>query len=200
MWNLLVRLMLRNRPGILVVIGLLTIVMGWQGLSVKLSYNNAMMLPSSDSSVQTYNAFKQKFGEDGSVLVIGTTNKNMFQLDHLNAWYDLTNDINKIDGIEGITSITRAVNMIKNDSLRVFEFVPLVKERLTTQAQADSLKKLVFSLPFYQGLLFNQETDTYLMAVTLNKDKLNDKARLTVTDNIVKRAKLYEKSTGNKLH
>jgi len=192
--------MLRNRPGILVVIGLLTIVMGWQGLSVKLSYNNALMLPSSDSSVQTYNAFKQKFGEDGSVLVIGITNKNMFQLDQLNAWYDLTNDINKIDGVEGITSITKAVNMIKNDSLRVFEFEPLVKERLTTQAQADSLKKLIFSLPFYKGLLFNPETNTYLMAVTLEKDKLNDKSRLTVTDNIVKRARLYEKSTGNKLH
>lgn len=158
------------------------------------------MLPSSDSSVVTYNKFKQKFGEDGSVLVIGITNKNMFQLDQLNAWYDLTNDINKIDGVEGITSITKAVNIVKNDSAKVFEFVPLVKERLKTQAEADSLRNLVFSLPFYKGLLFNPDTETYLMAVTLNKDKLNDKARLTVTDNIVKRAHLYEKTTGNTLH
>ncbi len=200
MWNLLVRLMLRNRPTILVMIGLLTLLMGWQGLSVKLSYNNNAMLPSTDSSVVVYNSFKEKFGEDGSVFVIGLTNKNMFQLDQLNAWFDLTNDISKIDGVEGITSITKAANMVKNDSLRMFEFKPLAPERYTTQAQADSLKELVYALPFYQGLLFNPETESYLMAVTLNKDILNDKIRITVTDNIVKRARSYEQETGNKLH
>ncbi len=200
MWNLLVRLMLRNRPTILIMIGLLTILMGWQGLSVKLSYNNNAMLPSTDSSVVAYNNFKAKFGEDGSVLVIGLTNKNMFELDQLNAWFDLTNDISKIQGVEGITSITRAVNIIKNDSLRVFEFKPLATARFTTQAQADSLKELIYSLPFYRGLLFNPDTESYLMAVTLNKDMLNDKSRIVVTDNIVERARIYEQQTGNKLH
>jgi len=192
--------MLRNRPAILVVIGLLTVFMGWQGLNVKLSYNNMSMLPASDSSVIVYNKFKEKFGEDGSVLVIGLTNKNMFRLDQINAWYDLTNEISRIDGVEGVTSITRAANMVKNDSLRQFQFKPLMSGKLDTQAQADSLRKLVFSLPFYQGLLFNPDTETYLMAVTLNKDKLNDKARLTVTDNIVEAAQAFAEKTGNELH
>jgi uncharacterized protein len=92
--------MLRNRLVILIVIGLLTLIMGWQGLNVKLSYNNMAMLPSSDSSVIVYNKFKEYFGEDGSVFVIGVTNKDMFRVDQLNAWFDLTNDISKIDGIE----------------------------------------------------------------------------------------------------
>lgn len=200
MWNLLVRILLRNRPGILIVIGLLTIVMGWQGLSVQLSYNGNTMLPKSDSSVIEYQAFKDKFGEDGSMLVIGLTNKNMFRLDQINAWYDLSENIKKIDGVQGITTITKAVNIVKNDSTHSFEFVPLVTSRLTTQAQADSLKKLVYSLPFYKGLLYNAETESYLMAVTLDKNKLNDKSRLTVTDNIVKCAKQFEKETGNELH
>ncbi|MGE5317031.1 MAG: efflux RND transporter permease subunit [Chloroflexota bacterium] len=192
--------MLRNRPAILVIIGLLTVFMGWQGLSVKLSYNNTAMLPSSDSSVVVYNQFKQKFGEDGSVLVIGLTNKEMFRLDQINAWYDLTNDISKIDGIEGVTSITRAANLVKNNSLKKFEFKPLMTEKLKTQAQADSLRKQVFAMPFYKGLLFNPKSETYLMAVTLNRDKLNDKARLTVTDNIVTAAEAFAAKTGNQLH
>lgn len=192
--------MLRNRPAILVIIGLLTVFMGWQGLSVKLSYNNTAMLPTSDSSVLLYSRFKEKFGEDGSVLVIGLTNKNMFRLDQINAWYDLTNEIARIDGVEGVTSITRAANMVKNDSLKKYEFKPLMTRKLETQAQADSLRKQVFAIPFYEGLLFNPETETYLMAVTLNKDKLNDKARLTVTDNIVNTAEKFAFKTGNDLH
>lgn len=200
MWNFLVRLILRNRLAILIIIGLFTVVMGWQGLSVKLSYNNTAMLPSSDSSVIIYSKFKEKFGEDGSVLVIGMTNKNMFRLDQLNAWYDLTKAIVKIDGVEGVMSITRAVNMVKNDSLRSFQFVQLMPEKLKTQAEADSLKKRVLAMPFYEGLLFNPETDTYLMAVTLNKNKLNDKSRITVTDNIVEQAEQFREKTGNELH
>jgi predicted RND superfamily exporter protein len=174
--------------------------MGWQGLSVKLSYENTTMLPASDSSVVTYKAFKDKFGEDGSVLVIGITNKDMFRLDQINSWLDLTDTVSKINGVQSVTSITRAADMVKNDSLHEFVFVPLVTERLQTQAQADSLRNLVFSLPFYEGLLFNPETDTYLMAVTLEKDKLNDKSRLIVTDNIVTAVKKYEKKTGNEIH
>lgn len=200
MWNFLVRLILRNRPTILIIIGILTVLMGWQGLSVKLSYNNSAMLPASDSSVIAYKAFKQKFGEDGSVLVIGVTNKNMFKLNEINAWYDLTNDISNLDGIEGVTSITKAANMIKDDSIRSFTFQTLMSKRLETQAQADSLQAQVYSMPIYKGLLYNPESETYLMAVTLDKNKLNDKSRMTVTDNIVNRAKKYEQLTGNELH
>lgn len=200
MWNFLVRLMLRNRPTILIVIGILTILMGWQGLSVELSYENTTMLPASDSSVVTYKAFKDKFGEDGSVLVIGITNKDMFRLDQINSWFDLGEQVSKIEGVQSVTSITRAADMVKDDSLHEFRFLPLVTERLKTQAQADSLKSLVFSLPFYEGLLFNPKTNTYLMAVTLEKEKLNDKSRLVVTDNIINSARAFEKESGNKIH
>ncbi|MCB9014986.1 MAG: MMPL family transporter [Lentimicrobiaceae bacterium] len=200
MWNLLVRLILRNRPGILVVIGLITIFMAWQGLDVKLSYDNMRMLPANDTAVLDYEDFRHRFGEDGSVLVIGIENPDMFKLDELNAWYDLTTDMSQIEGVAGVMSIARAANIVKNDSLRKFEFLPVMSERLTTQAQADSMKAQIHSLRFYEGLLYNSKTNAYLLAVTLNKDKLNDKSRLEVTDNIVKRAEAYTAQTGHELH
>lgn len=200
MWNLLVRLILRNRPGILVVIGLITIFMAWQGLDVKLSYDNMRMLPANDTAVLDYEDFRHRFGEDGSVLVIGIENPDMFKLDELNAWYDLTTDMSQIEGVAGVMSIARAANIVKNNSLRKFEFLPVMSERLTTQAQADSMKAQIHSLRFYEGLLYNSKTNAYLLAVTLNKDKLNDKSRLVVTDNIVKRAEAYTAQTGHELH
>jgi len=200
MWKILVRLILRNRPGILITIGILTIAMAWLGTGVKLSYDNSRMLPSDDPTVVEYDAFKQRFGEDGSIFVIGVTNPDMFRLDEFNAWYDLTNDMTKIDGIEGVTSITKASNIIKNDSLRKYDFVPLVPVKPTTQSEVDSLKKSILSLKFYEGLLHNPKTQTYLLAVTLNKKRLNDKSRMVVTDNIVKRANEYAAQTGHQLH
>jgi hypothetical protein len=174
--------------------------MAWQGSGVKLSYDNSRMLPSDDPTVVEYDSFKKRFGEDGSVFVIGVTNPDMFRLDEFNAWYDLTMDMQKIDGVEAVTSIAKAANIVKNDSLRRYDFLPLVASRPATQAQADSLKDKILSLGFYKGILYNPQTNTYLLALTLDKKRLNDKGRLVITDNIVKRAAAYTALTGHELH
>jgi len=200
MWKFLVRFIFRNRPGILITIGILTVLMAWLGMGVQLSYNNSRMLPADDPAVVEYEAFKKLFGEDGSVLMIGVTNPDMFRLDQFNAWYDLTFDMTKIDGVEGVLSIAKAADIVKNDSIRKYDFLPLVQAKPVTQAGADSLKEKILSLKFYDGLLYNSTTNTYLLAITLNKQRLNDKSRLVLTDNIVARANAYAAQTGQELH
>lgn len=160
----------------------------------------ARMLPYSDTSYQEYDHFKRQFGEDGNVLVIGVINPKMFELKELNAWYDLGNTIKKIDGIQEVASITRAVNVVKNDSLKKYEFIPVVRKPLQTQAEADSLKVKIMNLKFYEGLLYNPKTNAYLLAVTLDKKKLNDKSRLVLVDKISSLATAYKVQTGHDLH
>jgi len=169
MWNILVRLILRNRLGILIGIGIITVAMAFMAFRVKLSYEMAKMLPQDDSLSVQYDHFKKRFGEDGNVLVIGTINPNIFRLDEFNAWYDLGNTLRKIDGIEEVVSLTRAVNMVKNDSLHQFLFSGVVKKRPTTQAEVDSLKKILLSLRFYEGFLYNTKTKACLMGITLDR-------------------------------
>ena len=174
--------------------------MGWKGLGVKLSYDNASILPADDSFIVDYAAFKKKFGQDGSIIVIGVENPSMFKLQDFNYWYDLTTDMTKISGVEGVMSIAKAVTIQKNDSLHQFDLIPLVASRPTTQACVDSLKNRIMSLPFYDGLLFNSKTDVYILAITLKKEVLNDKIRMVITDNIVNRAKEYSAQSGRELH
>jgi predicted RND superfamily exporter protein len=174
--------------------------MGWKGLGVKLSYDNASILPSDNSYILDYKAFKKMFGEDGSVIVIGVENPDMFKLKEFNLWYDLTSDMTKIEGVEGVMSITKATALLKNDSLHQFDFIPTVASRPTSQADVDSLRKSILSLKFYDGLLFNSKTDAYILAITLKKSVLNEKIRMTITDNIVSRAEKYEAACGHELH
>jgi uncharacterized protein len=200
MWKYLTRILLRNRLIILIFIFLLTAFMGWKGTSVKLSYENASILPSDDSYIIDYEAFKKRFGEDGSVIVIGVENPNMFQLKDFNLWYDLTSDMTKVYGVEGVTSITKAATIQKNDSIHQFEFLPTVASRPTTQACVDSLKNKIMSLKFYDGLLFNSKTNVYILAITLKKSVLNEKIRMSITDDIVNRAEVYSAQSGHALH
>lgn len=151
--------------------------MAYQAMNVQLSTELARMLPWSHKASEDYENFKLMFGEDGNVFVVGVQNDKMFDLKYFNDWYDAAENIKKLDGIEEIVTITRTLNVIKNDSIKKFEFKRVVQQKPTTQKELDSIKKVIYSLPFYRDILYNPKTNAYLMAITLNKEKLNDKSR-----------------------
>ena len=177
MWTHLVRFILRNRLLNLIIIGLITVFFGYKAFDVQLSYDLVKMLPAHDATSIEYENFKKTFGEDGSVFFIAVHDDELFTLKKFNAFYDLTNKINEIDGVEGIVSVTKLYQLVKNDSLKNFDFKKVVEEKPKTQKELDSLKNIIYSLPFYDNLLFNKATNVYLMAITLDKNKLNTKSR-----------------------
>jgi uncharacterized protein len=200
MWTILVRLILRNRLGFIIAITLLTGFMAYNALNVQLSYELARMLPASDSSAVEYEAFKQRFGEDGNVFAVGVENKDIFKIEKFNALYDLCSDIKKLDGIEEVVSITRLATIVKNDSTKKFDFKRVVSTRPKTQEEVDSLKKEINSLMFYKGLLYNSKTGSYLVAITLDKYKINDKSRTALIHEILKHTESFKTKTNSEIH
>ncbi len=200
MWTLLVRLILRNRLGIIIGVTILTGFMAYEALTVQLSYELPRMLSSSDSALIKYDIFKSRFGEDGNVVAVAVKNDKIFELSQFNALYDLCENIRKKDGIEEVVSITRAVNIVKNDSLKKFAFKKLVPHRPTSQQEVDSIKAHIFSLPFYQGLLYNKAESTYLIALTVDKNKINDKSREGLIMDIKSTIDKYHEKTGTEIH
>lgn len=180
MWQIIVRFILRNRLAILIAIGLATIFMAYKGSQIKMSYEMAKTLPDDDPISVEYDNFKNKFGLDGSVIFVGIQDSDLYTLNHFNDWYDLCNEVAETDGIQGVASVSKLFNLVRNDSLKKFQFLPISKEKPKTQAEVDSIKKLIYSLPLYDGRLFNKETDVSLMMITLDKKILNSKARIAL--------------------
>ncbi|MEO8086872.1 MAG: efflux RND transporter permease subunit [Bacteroidota bacterium] len=147
---------------------------------VKLSYETAKILPDDDSTLVTYNNFKKKFGEDGSVMIIGFQSPDLFKLELFNHWYDFSQEIKKVEGIQEVVSTARSYNVVRNDSLQRLDFKPILARRPVSQAELDSVKSIFMNLPFYDGLLFNKETNVTVMAITLDQDKINTKGRIEI--------------------
>ena len=184
MWQFLVRLILRNRLTILIVIGVLTIFMGYMGSKIKMSYEMARMLPSSDPINIEYENFKKQFGLDGSVIFVAIQDPDLFTVDHYNSWYDLSNEVLDIHGVREVVSVSRLYNLLRNDSLKKFQFLPVSSQRAKSQQEVDSIKHIIYNLPLYDGRLFNKETDVSLMMITLDKEVLNSKARIGLVKQI----------------
>ena len=194
------RFILKHRTLLVVILALCTIFMTFKGQDVRLSYDNSSLLPDKDSTLIEYREFRKLFGEDGNVIVIGTINPDIFKLDQFNAWADLANTVRKIDGVREVMSITRAINLVKNDSTHQFDVLPLVRKKATSQAEVDSLKNLILSLKMYEGLLFNPKTKATLMTITIDKKKVNDESRIVLIDNIVKDVEAYRMANNVEVH
>ena len=200
MFTKISRLLLRNRILIIIILSAFTAYMAFQAQSVKLSYENTSLLSAKDSVMIDYQKFTKQYGEDGNVLMIGIKNPDIFTLTQFTAWYDLGNSIRSIDGVQDVISMTRGLNLFKNEKTHQFDYFPLVKKRPTTQQQVDSLKNTILGLKFYEGMLYNPKTNAALMAITLDKNKLNDKSRIALVANIVDAASVYEKQNKVEVH
>ena len=184
MWQFIVRIILRYRLLILISIGLITIFMGYTGSKIKMSYEMASMLPDDDPISVEYQHFKKQFGQDGSVIFVAVKDPKLFTLKHYRAWYDLTQKVSEIEGVKGVVSAARAFSLIRNDSLKKFDFKPILNHPPASQAEVDSVKKVLYTLPLYEGRLFNKETDVNLMMITLDKTVINSKKRIPLIGEI----------------
>lgn len=174
--------------------------MGYHALKVKMSYEMAKMLPADDQVSIDYENFKKNFGEDGSVLFLGIKDSLLFNLKQFNGWWDLTYQIKEIEGVEEVISIGRLYYLSRNDSLKKFDFKPVVPFKPRTQSELDSLKKLIVNLPFYEGKIFNKAESSTLMAITLDRKKLNSKKRIELIKEIEQFAQIYSKKYNNEVY
>lgn len=200
MWKYIIRHILRNRLGNLIAIVLITAFMGYKATEVHLSYEMAQMLPESDSTSIEYRNFKNTFGQDGAVMFIGMRDPSIFELENFSRWYDLSEDIRHIEGVEEVLSISRCYNLHRNDSLKKLKLLPVLTGKPSTQAEVDSIKNLINSLPFYEGMLYKKETGATIMMITLDAKRLNTKKRVQIIQNIADRADRFTEESGLDTH
>jgi uncharacterized protein len=185
MSQFLVRLILRNRLVNLIIILILTGYMAYMATGLKISYDFQQMLPFTDSVSIEYYHFKEVFGEDGAVMFIGIKSDELFELKEFNDWWDLTYSIKAMEGVQEVVSLGRIYQLQKDDSLRKLNFDLVFKNKPRSQAELDSLKNVVLSIPFYEGFLINKKTNATLMMITLDQQQLKNKDRVKLVRDIV---------------
>src|SRR5215203_3123549 len=146
MWNILARTILRFGYLLLVILLVVTAFLGWRASKVKLSYEFAKAIPTDNPKYIAYQEFRQKFGDDGNLLVIGIQTKNIFQQAIFNNYYELHENLKNVAGVEDVISMPSAVNLIKDSATEKLEAQSIFKG-LTSQQQIDSSKNVFYSLP-----------------------------------------------------
>ena len=160
--------------------------MGYFGVTrIELNHKFQTMLPKNDTVNLIYQDMKARFGEDGMIMVIGINDKNLYSLNNFQQWKKMGDDIKKIDGVDSVFSVAHMYGLYKHDTLKKFELRAISPNMPQTQSEVDSIKNVVHSFPFYNGLLYNDTTGASLMMVFINPEKFNSKERGTTVADVI---------------
>jgi len=200
MWQQLAKFVLKNRLILLCLLLLTTVWMGYYASKVKLSYEFARAIPTDNPKYKEYMSFKQLFGDDGNMLVIGVQTKDFFNQKKFTAYQELQQEIKKVHCVEDVLSVPVAVMLIKDSIEEKLISQKIFADHYNNQNELDSAAAVFMNLPFYKTLLYNLDSAAYVMAVKINKDSLNSPARVKIVDGIMKATATYERNSGVEVH
>jgi len=200
MWESLARWVLRWKYLLLVILALLTAFFAYHASQVKLSYEFAKAIPLDNPKYKAYQSFKRTFGEDGNLMVIGLQTDSMFRENFFNDYANLSRDIGGVHGVEDVLGVPSATNLLKDTLSEKLLATRVFASREMSQSELDSPSRVFLNLPFYRNVLYNPETNAYLLAVRINKDVLNSAGRTAVVDEIVSWAEIFSRQHNLPVH
>jgi uncharacterized protein len=200
MWQKIGLFVYKFRFPLVVFLLLSTALMGWFAKDVKLSYDFSKSIPTDNPKFKTYQQFREKFGEDGGLLVGAIQTDQLFTPDIFRAYVDMQKKLKKIKGVEDVTSITNTVNLTQNEETEKLTSYKIFNDSII-DAKSLATQKIIFEgLPIYKYLLYNPDTKTYLCGIKINADSLNSKSRESVVGQVAAALEEFQTKTKIEMH
>jgi len=200
MWESLARLVLKFRLFLLLFLLTATGFMAYHASRVKLSYDFNSSIPTDNPKYIANLNFRKQFGDDGNLLVVGVQTDKLFEKEIFSGYIALGEKLKKITGVDDVLSTPMAINLVKDSVTEKPHALAIFPAHPQSQAEIDSGKSVFRSLPFYKGLLYNAETNTWLMAVRVNKDVMNSAKRIVTVNAIIKEVKAFGAQHNLEMH
>ncbi|MDY8136749.1 efflux RND transporter permease subunit [Aquimarina sp. 2201CG5-10] len=177
-WNTLAGIILRNRAAIFIGIIGITVFLGFQWKNMRFSFTEANLLPDDHQVNIEYQNFLEKFGDEGNLIVMAVKDSSLFTPEKLKAWNEFNDSFKKYSEIDLVISLADLKKLKKEDNPPRFELVPFITDSIYTEKLVDEYKQELFNkLPFYEGLVFSNKSETIQSALYLNKDIVNTNIR-----------------------
>ncbi|MCL9806461.1 MMPL family transporter [Flavobacterium amniphilum] len=197
-WELIARIILRNRITILLGVILITVAFASQWKYIRFTQSEANLIPADDKVNIDYNNFLDKFGEEGNLIVIATKDPSLFTPKVFKAWTEMMHNISNHKEVDLVISVDNLKTLTKNDTIQSFQLANLVDSKKTADPKylQEVRNELLNNLPFYEGLLFNKKSGAIRSAIYIDKKIVNTKARKEyILNSLIPEINKFEKET-----
>ncbi|HEY9008519.1 MAG TPA: efflux RND transporter permease subunit [Ohtaekwangia sp.] len=200
MWNRVAQFIIRFRLPLIILIGLITVVMGYFASRVQMSYEFARTVPPHDPDMILLNKFKAQFGEDGNLIAVGVKDSAVYKLDNFKAFTQLTRDLKSIEGVNEVVSLPVIKMILKDTAQSRFYLQSIFSDTVQHQKTLDSLLALAYNQKVYMGHIVNPNNGATMMLVSVKKEYMNSSKREALAQSLLDAGKKFEEKTKIQLH
>ncbi len=177
-WPAVARIILRNRILILILVAATTVFLALQWKNIQLSNTEVNILPDDHIASIQYNIFTGLFGEEGNAIVFAIRDPKLFNPDNFNRWNKFSKQLEAFPEVDFVVSTDNLQVLVKDNEKQEFVIDDFIQENPTSPEEVTQLKEhLLQELPFYNGLIYNPESETIQTIAYLDKDIVNTSVR-----------------------
>ena len=177
--NGLPSLILQRKYTILICIGLITLFLGFFSFKIQLNQNPDELIYKDDPEYPLLKSFFTEFGYD-EIVVVAYSADNVLEKKHLQAIQKITNEIEQIDGVDKVVSLTNAEDVVSNNGS--IEIKSLLNKLPDTESERAELIKVIEENPIYKNLLISSDTESTLFDITLSSNLTNEERDSAITN------------------
>lgn len=160
-----------------------------------MSYDFARTVPPEDADLLYFNRFKEKFGEDGNIIVVGMKDSAIYKLDNFVELRALARRIKNIEGVNQVVALPTLKMIVKDTVNKKFTFLDIFPETISSQRDLDSLLQLARYQRIYSSQIMNSTNGAMMMLISVQKEVMNSFKREAMTDSLQKEGSRFEAKT-----
>lgn len=196
MWNSVAQAIIRFRLIFIILIGVITVYMGYKATQVEMSYELARTVPLDDPDMVMLTKFREQFGEDGNIIAVGMKDSSIYSLKNFNAFRELTKDIRALNGVNEVISLPALKMILKDTAETRFYLAPIFPDTIQSQQELDSLLDDARGQRIYMDQLVNTRNGATMMLISVQKEVMNSSLREELTQRMLDAGKKFEEKTG----
>lgn len=200
MWTRLAHFIIKYRLPLVIVIGLITVFMAYHARNAEMSYDFRGTVPANDPEQEYFTEFRKQFGEDGNIVAIGLRDSSIYEYENFEKLRQFCLSVKKLEGVNDVISLPRIKKIEKDTAKTQFVLTDIFPDKITSQADLDSLLVEAKKQKFYIGQIVNETNGAIAILVSIQKEVLNSSARIGLTDNIIAEGHAFSEATGITLH
>ena len=167
------------------------------GRNVAVSYTLPKMLPDNDPAMVEYADFQSEFTQSANLIVLGAKDESFFTPSVLNQWRELAKRIEGTPEVVSVLSIHNALDLYMDEAEgEAMQPFPLMVGPVKSPRQGFVLRDQYEDLPFYRGMLRNDDGRTHLMMVSISDHANYSTAAFALLDQLAAEIKRFERNTG----
>ncbi len=201
-WPAVARIILRNRILILLLVAAATVFLVLQWKNIQFSNTEANILPDDHPATVQYNKFKSLFGEEGNAIVLAIRDPQLFQPENFNRWNKFSKQLEAFPEVDFVVSTDNLQVLVKDNEKQEFVIEDFIKQSPDSPEKVEQLKNhLLKEIPFYNGLIYNPESETIQTIAYLDKDIMSTPVRNEfILNDLADLVKNFETETNLDIH